>query len=148
MIFMFITLVLGSMLLEFKLAYHLHITHFTQKYALLNIGMSLGLSIMLAAIFPAAGLIVLSAGLVSTALSMQMYDGYYAYKNRVRPKIDQKKAEYQQNKQAIHQYGHDILTVFKAVIWIVVLPVRILRQLGRGIQKTQEVYSEFTQRTA
>ena len=68
-----VLLVWGNMYFEFKIAKALHLDSWSKKFVLLNLAISILISIGTAMLFPAAGMTIAAAGILSTVLSSPMY---------------------------------------------------------------------------
>lgn len=140
---MFLTLVViltvGQMYFEFKIAQALHMEEISRRFILVNLAFSICISLLFGWLFPAAGMTVAAAGLLSTILSQPMYNFVAWWKSHAAPSLKNFNSWYATKKETIHQYAKDLVTVFGAIIVIITLPVRIVRYVANGIRKVQGV---------
>lgn len=133
-----VVLTIGQMYFEFKIVRALHMEEFNRKFVLLNLGFSIIISLLFGWLFPAAGMTIAAAGLLSTILSQPMYNFYQFYLDRVRPQYEKGKENYEAHKSTIHQSAADLFKLFCIVIWVLTLPFRILRKIMSTYEQLQE----------
>lgn len=123
-----VVLTIGQMYFEFKIVRALHLEEMNKKFVLLNLGFSICISLMFGWLFPAAGMTIAAAGLLSTILSQPMYRFYQWYLDFATPAINKGKEGYGQHRASIIQTLQDLGTLLLGVIWVLTLPFRVLRK--------------------
>lgn len=131
---MFFTLTIGQLYLEYKLAHALHLEELSQRFVLLNLGMSVALSLLFGFLFPAAGMTVAAAGIVSTVLSQPMYNVVNAGK-RVKTQWNDAAGYFAPRKDKMIQAGRDTWTIIHTIGKIILLPFKLLGAIARFFNK-------------
>jgi len=133
-IFMFFTLTIGQLYFEYKLAHALHLEELSRRFILLNLGMSICLSLLFGFLFPAAGMVVAAAGLISTIISQPMYDVVNATR-RVKTQWDDAAGFFAPRKDKLVQAGRDTWTIIHTIGKIILLPFKLLGAIARFFNK-------------
>lgn len=136
-----IVLAVGQMYLEFQIARAFHMEDISRRFILVNLAFSIFISLLFGWLFPAAGMTIAAAGLLSTILSQPMYRFVEGWRKHAKPTLNQGKAYYAARKETINQYAKDLATVIGAVIVVVTFPVRVIRVVANTIRKIQGVAS-------
>lgn len=133
--FMFIVLTIGQLLMEQMFVEAVcdiqrktpiwkkrtSFANYHRNYVVVNLGFSIGLSFLLATIFPAAGMLILASGVASTVLSRPFAKAQVAYIN-TKTKVQHTKAvasghigragvRCRQVNTQIHKVGHGLFCV-------------------------------------
>lgn len=122
MIFMFIALLVGQMGIEYKIAHALGLKELSMKFVGLNLVFSLGISLAMAHLFPAAGMLILASGICSTFLSRPMYVGADHYNKDVKPQLDKGKGWLTDHREEIEQAAYDLGRMLCIVVKVVTSP--------------------------
>lgn len=131
-IFMFVTLTIGQLYFEYKIAKALHLDELSRRFILLNLGMSIAISLLFGFLFPAAGMTIAAAGLISTVLSQPMYDVVNAYK-RTKIAWTEGKGIFAQRKDQIVKTFKDLWTIVSTIAKILMFPFKVLGAIAHGI---------------
>lgn len=135
-----VLLTIGQLYFEFKIVKALGLTEISKRFVLVNLGISILISIGSMMLFPAAGMIVASAGILSTVLSQPMYGVVSSWERTGKPLTQSAKIKYDKNREQIHQTLSDLAKVAVAVAMIITLPFRILRWCIRTIDSATKWY--------
>lgn len=136
-IFMFIMLTIGQLVVEQQFVQAIcdiqaktpiwrkrkSFGDFHANFVVVNLGFSIGLSVLLATIFPAAGLVVLTSGLVSTMLSRPTARLRHGYR-QTKIKAKRAKVRCQHIGIEVRKFGH------KA--WVATHPIKACAQRVRN----------------
>ncbi len=120
-------LVVGQMYLEYQVVKALHLEELNKRFLLGNLAFSIAMSIGFGMLFPAAGMTIAAAGLLSTILSQPMYLIIDGFNKNVKPTLDKGLTNVQNNKAQILQTLSDLWRVIRIFIIIVTFPFRLLR---------------------
>lgn len=132
-----ILLTVGQLYFEFKIVRALGLEQLSKRFALVNLAISIIISIGAMTMFPAAGMVVASAGILSTVLSQPMYQVAYAYQTNGKPKVKKAKASYDTHKEQIHQTMSDLSKIIVGIALIITFPFRVLRWCIRAFEATK-----------
>jgi hypothetical protein len=122
---------------EFKIVKALGLEEISKRFVLANLGISILISIGAMMLFPAAGMVVASAGILSTVLSQPMYGVVDSWERNGKPKAKAAKVNYETNKEQIHQTMSDLAKIVVGIAMILTLPFRILRWCIRAFEATK-----------
>lgn len=136
-----VVLVIGQMYFEFVIVRALHLEEFNKKFILGNLAFSILMSVGFGMLFPAAGMTIAAAGLLSTILSQPMYKLHQWYLGAAKPVITKGKQEYTAHRSAIIQSLKDLGMLVIGVVWILTLPFRVLRKTIQLYQDAKEKLS-------
>jgi hypothetical protein len=137
-----VLLTVGQLYFEFKIVKALGLEEISKRFVLANLGMSILISIGAMMLFPAAGMVVASAGILSTVLSQPMYGVVDSWERNGKPKTKAAKVKYDKNREQIHQTMSDLAKIAVGVAMILTLPFRILRWCITAIDNAQSWYKE------
>ena len=132
-----VLLTIGQLYFEFKIVKALGLEEISRRFVLANLGISILISIGAMMLFPAAGMVVASAGILSTVLSQPMYGIVDSWERNGKPKAKAAKASYETNKEQIHQTMSDLAKIVVGIAMILTLPFRILRWCIRAFEATK-----------
>lgn len=120
-------LTVGQMYFEFKIVRALGLEEFNKRFVLGNLAFSILMSVGFGMLFPAAGMTIAAAGLLSTILSQPMYKFYEWYVGQVKPQFEKGKKTYSKHRSTINQTLADLGRLVIGFALIITLPFRILR---------------------
>ena len=132
-----VLLTIGQLYFEFKIVKALGLEEISRRFVLANLGISILISIGAMMIFPAAGMVVASAGILSTVLSQPMYGIVDSWERNGKPKTKAAKAKYDKNREQIHQTLSDLAKIAVGIAMILTLPFRILRWCIRTFESVK-----------
>ena len=132
-----VLLTVGQLYFEFKIVKALGLTEISKRFVLVNLGISILISIGAMMLFPAAGMVVASAGILSTVLSQPMYGIVDSWERNGKPKAKSAKASYETHKEQIHQTMSDLAKIVVGITMILTLPFRIIRWCIRAFEATK-----------
>lgn len=132
-----VLLTIGQLYFEFKIVKALGLTEISKRFVLVNLGISILISIGAMSLFPAAGMVVASAGILSTVLSQPMYGVVDSWERNGKPKAKAAKASYETHKEQIHQTMSDLAKIVVGIAMILTLPFRIIRWCIRAFEATK-----------
>ena len=132
-----VLLTVGQLYFEFKIVKALGLEEISRRFVLANLGISILISIGAMMIFPAAGMVVASAGILSTVLSQPMYGIVDSWERNGKPKTKAAKAKYDKNREQIHQTLSDLGKIVVGIAMILTLPFRILRWCIRTFESVK-----------
>ena len=132
-----VLLTVGQLYFEFKIVKALGLESISRRFVLANLGISIMISIGAMMLFPAAGMVVASAGILSTVLSQPMYGVVDSWERNGKPKTKAAKAKYDKNREQIHQTLSDLSKIVVGIAMILTLPFRILRWCIRTFESVK-----------
>ena len=132
-----VLLTTGQLYFEFKIVKALGLKEITKRFVLVNLGMSILISIGAMALFPAAGMVVASAGILSTVLSQPMYGVVDSWEKNGKPMVKSAKVKYDKNREQIHQTLSDLAKIAVGIAMILTLPFRIIRWCVRTFESSK-----------
>lgn len=132
-----ILLTIGQLYFEFKIVKALGLEEISKRFVLANLGISILISIGSMMLFPAAGMVVASAGILSTVLSQPMYGVVSSWERNGKPTVKAAKAKYDKNREQIHQTMSDLAKIVVGIAMILTLPFRILRWCIRTFESVK-----------
>lgn len=132
-----VLLTVGQLYFEFKIVKALGLEEISRRFVLANLGISILISIGAMMLFPAAGMVVASAGILSTVLSQPMYGIVDSWERNGKPKTKAAKAKYDKNREQIHQTLSDLAKIVVGIAMILTLPFRILRWCIRTFESAK-----------
>lgn len=130
-------LVIGQMYLEYVVVKALHLESFNKKFILGNLAFSIVMSVGFGMLFPAAGMTIAAAGLISTILSQPMYHFTEWYIANVKPSLVKGRKAYNAHKAEIHQTGADVVTMVALLLYVFAIPIKILRAAANLVRRMQ-----------
>jgi hypothetical protein len=142
-----VLLTVGQLYFEFKIVKALGLEEISRRFVLANLGISILISIGAMMLFPAAGMVVASAGILSTVLSQPMYGVVDSWQRNGKPALKTAKVKYDKNKEQIHQTMSDLAKIAVGVAMILTLPFRILRWCIRTIENTKSWFARKSNTT-
>lgn len=131
-------LTVGQMYFEFKIVKALHLESFNRRFVIGNLVFSICMSIGFGLLFPAAGMTIAAAGLLSTILSQPMYEFYDMWQKHMLPTLREGKQNILAKREDIEQGWKTFVRCCVILIRLITLPFRILAwllQAGDNIQK-------------
>jgi len=132
-----VLLTIGQLYFEFKIVKALGLEEISRRFVLVNLGISILISIGAMMLFPAAGMVVASAGILSTVLSQPMYGVVDSWERNGKPRVKSAKATYDKNREQIHQTMSDLAKIVVGIAMILTLPFRILRWCVRAFESVK-----------
>jgi hypothetical protein len=132
-----VLLTVGQLYFEFKIVKALGLEEISKRFVLANLGISILISIGAMMLFPAAGMVVASAGILSTVLSQPMYGIVDSWERNGKPKTKAAKAKYDKNREQIHQTLSDLTKIVVGIAMFLTLPFRILRWCIRTFESVK-----------
>jgi hypothetical protein len=132
-----VLLTVGQLYFEFKIVKALGLEKISRRFVLANLGISILISIGAMMLFPAAGMVVASAGILSTVLSQPMYGIVDSWERNGKPKTKAAKAKYDKNREQIHQTLSDLTKIVVGIAMFLTLPFRILRWCIRTFESVK-----------
>jgi hypothetical protein len=132
-----VLLTVGQLYFEFKIVKALGLEEISRRFVLANLGISILISIGAMMLFPAAGMVVASAGILSTVLSQPMYGIVDSWERNGKPKTKAAKAKYDKNREQIHQTLSDLTKIVVGIAMFLTLPFRILRWCIRTFESVK-----------
>lgn len=133
-----VILVIGQMYLEYVVVKALHLEAFNKKFILGNLAFSIVMSIGFGMLFPAAGMTIAAAGLISTILSQPMYRLTEWYIVHTKPKLLNIQEGYRQNQATVHETLEDLWKLIKMAAWFIRLPFRIIHLFVVGVENLKQ----------
>jgi len=133
-------LTIGQLYFEFKIVKALGLTEISKRFVLVNLGISILISIGSLMLFPAAGMIVAASGILSTVLSQPMYGVVSAWEKDGKPMVKSAKHTYDKNREQIHQTLGDLAKIAVGIAMFLTLPFRIVRWCIRTAEKANNWY--------
>ena len=133
-------LTMGQLYFEFKIVKALGLEEISKRFVLVNLGISILISIGSMMLFPAAGMVVASAGILSTVLSQPMYGVVSSWEKNGKPMVKSAKHTYDKNREQIHQTLSDLGKIAVGVAMFLTLPFRIVRWCIRTAEKANNWY--------
>jgi len=135
-----VLLTIGQLYFEFKIVKALGLTEISKRFVLVNLGISILISIGSMMLFPAAGMIVAASGILSTVLSQPMYGVVSSWEQNGKPLAKSAKVKYDKNREQIHQTLGDLAKLAVGIAMILTLPFRIIRWCIRTAEKANNWY--------
>jgi len=132
-----VLLTIGQLYFEFKIVKALGLTEISKRFVLVNLGISILISIGAMMLFPAAGMVVASAGILSTVLSQPMYGIVDSWEKNGKPMVKSAKHTYDKNREQIHQTLGDLMKLAVGIAMILTLPFRIIRWCVRTFESSK-----------
>lgn len=133
-----VLLTIGQLYFEFKIVKALGLKEITRRFVLVNLAISILISIGAMTLFPAAGMVVASAGILSTVLSQPMYGIVASWEKNGKPMAKAAKLKYDKNREQIHQTLSDLGKLVVGIAMILTLPFRIIRWCIRTFEAAQK----------
>ena len=131
-------LVVGQMYFEYVIVKALHLESFNKKFILGNLAFSIAMSIGFGMLFPAAGMTIAAAGLISTILSQPMYRFTEWYIHNVKPKALAVHDSYIENQAVVHETFIDIWKLMKLAGAIIRLPFRFIHFFVTAVDEVKD----------
>ncbi len=132
-----VLLTIGQLYFEFKIVKALGLEDISKRFVLANLGISILISIGSMMLFPAAGMVVASAGILSTVLSQPMYGVVSSWEKNGKPMVKSAKVKYDKNREQIHQTMSDLAKLAVGIAMILTLPFRIIRWCVRTFESSK-----------
>lgn len=131
-------LTIGQMYFEFKIVRALHLEEFNKRFVLGNLAFSILMSVGFGLLFPAAGMVIAAAGLLSTILSQPMYEFYDIWCEQCLPTLRRGKQTILANKQAIASSWNGFIHSIVIIVKLITIPFRIISWILQTGERTQK----------
>ncbi len=135
-----VVLTAGQMYFEFKITKALGLENISKRFVLVNLAFSIVITIGSSYLFGAAsGMVVVSAGMLSTVLSSPMYAVYDKW-TEYKPKLAKVRDSYEEHRTEINQTLSDLAKVVMIFVFIITFPFRVLRWCVAASEKLKSTY--------